>query len=173
MTDVYRWCRRVTDNSRNVAVATKGRLENTEGACWAHFLGRPHLDPLLSLCLCFGSLRKVNHRHLAAVFFLSFASRKLISLHLAKTWIRFVELPPKNPKKKQKCSLLIKMSYFNLKRWRHQTMRKRDKCWAVIKIHIYVAQFSLQQNSMCLLAGSIWSKLRKEMCEPPGCVISG
>lgn len=92
VTDVYRWCRRVTDNSRNVAVATKGRLENTEGACWAHFLGRSHLDPLLSLCLCFGTLRKVNHRHLAAVSSFSFASRKFISLHLAKTWISFVEL---------------------------------------------------------------------------------
>lgn len=25
VTDVFRWCRRVTDNSRNVAAATKGR----------------------------------------------------------------------------------------------------------------------------------------------------
>lgn len=50
----------------------KGGLENTEGACWAHILGLPHLDPLLSLCLRFGPLRKVNHRHLAALSFFSF-----------------------------------------------------------------------------------------------------
>lgn len=74
MTDVYRWCRRVTDNPRNVAVATKGQLENTEGACWAHILGLPHLDPLLSLCLRLGPLRKVNRRLLAAVSSFSFAS---------------------------------------------------------------------------------------------------
>lgn len=40
--------------------------ESTEGTCWVHFLGLSHLDPLLSLCLCSGSVRKVNHRHLAA-----------------------------------------------------------------------------------------------------------
>lgn len=44
----------------------KRPLENAEGTCWVHFLGLSHLDPLLSLCLCSGSVRKVNHRHLAA-----------------------------------------------------------------------------------------------------------
>lgn len=37
------------------------------------------------------------------------------------------------------------MSHSKLKRWQHQTMGERDKCWAVIKIHIYAAQFSLQE----------------------------
>lgn len=65
VTDVYGLCRRATDNSRNVAPTTKGGLENSEGACWAHFLCHSHVDPLLSLCLHSGSMRKVNHRHLA------------------------------------------------------------------------------------------------------------
>lgn len=51
VTDVFRWCRRVTGNSRNVAAATKGLQENAEGTEWGHFLGLSYSDPLLSLCL--------------------------------------------------------------------------------------------------------------------------
>lgn len=170
----------------------KRPLENTEGTCWVHFLGLSHLDPLLSLCLCSGSVRKVNHRHLAADprfplcfeqspfprinpeprYFMSTRLIKDGDLYCCGTTIkgnsRNRVLFPVTAR--LRCySYFFAWKYGNIKR----RVEKKDKYWAVIKIHIYAAQFSLRRNSMCWLAGSIWSSLRKEMSEPPGPVISG
>lgn len=49
----------------------------------------------------------------------------------------------------------------------------KEKCRAVIKIHIYAAQFFVWGSSGCWLVGFIWSVLRKAMSEPLGLVIPG
>lgn len=78
VTDVYRWCRRVTDNSRNVAVATKGGWKILRSLLGTFFRPFPLGPPFESLSVLWvhekSQSQTLGCRFLVFLFFIAVSS---------------------------------------------------------------------------------------------------